>query len=145
MFSGKKLVFLSLMVAAIPCYSQGIDYKLVKIDAKQKGFCTIYFDVTNNTNLNVTGGWADITLREADGSIINKQQLLYKRIKKGETDAVESIGAHSCGDLKIIQLKMTAVDIDGDLYAGARQGSERMISLANGGKRTSSIKGVTLK
>jgi hypothetical protein len=121
-------------------FAQGIDFQLAKM--KSGGYkCEVFFNVTNNSGLNITFGNADISLREKDGSIISKDTLLFNRVKKGETEiATALVGDKNCSPIKTIQIQLIAVSVDGDLKT-----SGPALSKANDGKKSSSVPGVVVK
>jgi hypothetical protein len=103
--------------------------------------CNLFFNVTNNSGLNITFGNADITLREKDGSIIAKETLLFNRIKKGETEVADSLaGDKDCSPITNIKIQLIAVQVDGDLKT-----SGPILYKVNDGKKSSSISGVIVK
>ena len=91
--------------------------------------------------MNITFGNADISLREKDGSIISKDTLLFRRIKKGETEVANALaGEKDCSPIKTIQIQLIAVSVDGDLIT-----SGGVLSKVNDGKKSSSLSGVVVK
>jgi hypothetical protein len=121
-------------------FAQGIDFKLAKM--KSGGYkCEVFFNVTNNSGMNITFGNANISLREKDGSIISKDTLLFNRVKKGETEiATALVGDKDCSPIKTIQLQLIGVEVDGDLKT-----SGPVLSKVNDGKKSSSVPGVVVK
>ena len=107
-----------------------------------------FFNVTNSSGLNITFGNADITLLEKDGSIISKDRLLLRRIKKGETEVASRLVGErdkanynaDCSIIKTIKLQLIYVEVDGE---GTR--SAQILSKVNGGKKSSRIAGVVVK
>jgi hypothetical protein len=121
-------------------FAQGIDFQLGKMKSGSYK-CEVFFNVTNNSGMNITFGNADISLREKDGSIISKDTLLFRRVKKGETEiATALVGDKDCSPIKTIQLQLIGVEIDGDLKT-----SGPVLSKVNDGKKSSRVPGVVVK
>lgn len=134
----KKTFVAGLFLYASFASAGVLDFTLTKIDGRSKGFCTLYFDVVNNTGLNVTYGAIDVTSRESDGSIISKDTRVFKRIKKGDVEAIDGISSQDCGKIKTIKVSVVKVEVDGAW-------ADKMVPLADSGKRKSKIAGVELK
>lgn len=134
------LIGLCAMFLSSGVFAQGIDFQLAKM--KSDGtFCEIFFNVTNKSGLNITFGNADIALREKDGSIIAKGTLLFRRIKKGEASVASSlVGDENCSPIKIIELQLIAVEVDGNLTT-----SGPVLSKVNNGAKSSGVRGVVVK
>jgi hypothetical protein len=133
------IVLLATMYSS-SAYAQGIDFQLAKMESG-KPFCAVFFNITNNTGLNITSGLVEMTLREKDDSIISKETLLFERIKKGETEAARSLVAGgNCSPIKTIRLQLAIVGIDGNLTD-----SNRVLSKVDSGKRSSRVPGVFVK
>ena len=149
----KLLVFFSILFSFILFHvshswaSQGIDFQLAKMEGGSFK-CEVFFNVTNSSGLNITFGNADITLLEKDGSIISKDRLLLRRIKKGETEVASALVGErdlanynaDCSIIKTIKLQLIYVEVDGE---GTR--SAQILSKVNGGKKSSRIAGVVVK
>ena len=121
-------------------FAQGIDFQLAKVDSSSYK-CELFFNVTNNSGLNITFGNADISLREKDGSIIAKDRLLFQRIKKGQTEVATTLaGEKDCSIIKTIRLQLTAVRVDGELTT-----SDKVLSKLNDGKKSSRLTGVVVE
>jgi hypothetical protein len=134
------MVILGLMASSL-AHAQGIDFQLAKMKSGSYK-CEVFFNVTNNSGLNITFGNADIALREKDGSIISKDTLLFRRIKKGQTEVATTLvtGGGDCSIIKTIRLQLIAVSIDGDLTT-----SDKVLSNLNDGKKSSRISGVVVE
>ncbi len=57
-------------------------------------------------------------MKEEDGSIITKDNLVFKRIKKGATKVEEAlVGIGDCSPIKIINIEVYTLAVDGDVEA----------------------------
>ena len=136
----QNVMVIAGLVLSTSAHAQGIDFQLAKM--KSGNFkCEVFFNVTNNSGLNITGGNADISSREKDGSIISKDNLFFRRIKKGESEVVQSfVGDKDCSPIKTLQLQLFSVEVDGDRIL-----SGSVLSKVNDGKKSSSVPGVVVK
>jgi hypothetical protein len=136
-----KILFLSFgALFSSLVFAQGIDFQLAKMKSGSYK-CEVFFNVTNNSGLNITFGNANISLREKDGSVIGKDTLLFNRVKKGETEIASAlVGDKDCSPIKTIQLQLIAVEVDGDLKT-----SGPVLSKVNDGKKSSNVAGVIVK
>ena len=127
-------------IIAIPSIgiAQNIDFTLTKIQGSVAG-CRIYFDLQNNTGLNITSGRIDTTRRELDGSVISKAAFGFQRIKKGATEAVFVVDLNACGEVREVKVSIVDLAVDGN-----RVGEKTIFTIDNG-LRKSNIKNVLLK
>ena len=133
--------FFSLLLPTMTC-AQGINFQLSKM--KSSSFkCQVFFEVTNNSGLNITFGNADLTLKEKDGSIIDKDTLLFNRVKKGETVVADAlVGEGNCSIIRSIEVQLRAVSVDGDMNYKMQN---TWLPVVNSGKKSSLISNVVVK
>ena len=119
---------------------QALDYQLSKMQVIYSS-CELFFDITNSSKLNITFGNTDVTLREGDGSIIDKGTLLFDRVKPGQTIAGKMLTREGdCSPIKSVQLNLRAVEINGNLTD-----SESVLSTLDSGRKSSKAGGVTVR
>jgi hypothetical protein len=136
----KKTLLALTLFGSSAVLAQGIDFELNRaVSGSYK--CDLIFEVKNQTNLNITFGNADITLREQDGTIISRDTLLFSRIKSGNSVGANALaGDESCASIKSIQIVIIAVEVDGKLTT-----SGSVLNTVNSGRKSSRVSGIMVR
>lgn len=120
----------------------GLDIELLNIDSNSMpGICNFYFEIKNNTDLNITGIYLTGLMKDKSGVVLGtiSQGNIIGRIKMGGEVTAEYV-ALSCkeiSDLAKLQLTISIVEVDGQLYLG---GSDKFLS----GIRKSRVQGIEI-
>ena len=120
----------------------GLDIELLNIDSNSMpGICNFYFEIKNNTDLNITGIYLNGLMKDKSGVVLGtiSQGNIIGRIKMGGevTARFIALSCQEISDLAKLQLTLSIVEVDGQLHLG---GSDKFLS----GIRKSRVQGIEI-
>ena len=101
---------------------QGLNVNLKKINYEHNDFCNFYFEVTNNTGFNITGGMISVIQKDQSGSIVDKGYIHITNPIKPSANSLLEMYAKNCSLIASLNLNaLEAVMIDGEFPTGRNE------------------------
>ncbi len=123
-------------------YSQTLTFNLKMAEQQSSDYCSLHFDISNHTNLNITQVWPEFTLKYSDGTFLENISLMNLRVRPNTTISAETMHNTGCGQISSIEFSklLASFRVDADTWR-----DERLDGIVEGISVTSSVEAIQAK
>lgn len=102
-----------------PLIGGGLDVNLKSVANENNNFCNLFFEVKNNTKMNITGGMISTIKKDDTATIVDKGYIhLTSGIKPGATSTLEMYSDKCASIASIDLIAIETLRVDGEFLRG---------------------------